>query len=224
MDGDSGLTIEQLAEQGGVPVRTVRFYISEGLLPRPEGRGKGGWYSREHLLRLRLARLLAERRVPLGEIRVQLERLTLDEVRALLAEEEQRASAMAGVEPSGSPKAYVSALLERARAGRAWAAEGAPSYSRPAPAAAAPLAPPVASGPVSEAMPPGVSRPSSLAETWRRIELAPGVELHVRSDVESRQRGLIDRVLKLAGEAVRRRSWPPSGGSSRQGGIRHGEE
>src|ERR1044072_5340530 len=43
MAGDEpGLTIEELAKRADVPVRTVRFYITERLLPGPGGRGRGG--------------------------------------------------------------------------------------------------------------------------------------------------------------------------------------
>ena len=52
--------IEELADLVGVPVRTVRYYIAEGLLPGPGTRGKGTVYGEEHLLRLRLIRLLAD--------------------------------------------------------------------------------------------------------------------------------------------------------------------
>src|ERR1700749_2322863 len=82
------LTIEELAERVGVPVRTVRFYITEGLVPGPEGRGKAATYGEDQLLRLRLVRRLSDRRVPLVEIRAILAPLSLDEVRTLLGEEQ----------------------------------------------------------------------------------------------------------------------------------------
>jgi DNA-binding transcriptional MerR regulator len=54
------LTAEELAEQAGVPLRTVRFCIANGLLPRAGDRGHGALYGQEHLLRLRLIHRLAE--------------------------------------------------------------------------------------------------------------------------------------------------------------------
>jgi DNA-binding transcriptional MerR regulator len=106
------LSIEELADAAGVPVRTVRFYISDGLLPGPGGRGRAAFYGEEHQLRLQLIRVLAARRVPLAEIRERLAGLTLAEIRALLAEEETTARQQAAEQ---SPRDYISVLLARAR-------------------------------------------------------------------------------------------------------------
>ena len=74
---ERGWTVEELADLVGVPVRTIRYYITEGLLPGPGTRGKGTVYTEEHLLRLRLIRLLADQRVPLAQIREQVAALSL---------------------------------------------------------------------------------------------------------------------------------------------------
>src|SRR5690242_10862011 len=58
LENEQTYTIEELAEQVGTPVRTIRFYIAEGLLSGPGTRGKAASYSGEHLLRLRLIRRL----------------------------------------------------------------------------------------------------------------------------------------------------------------------
>jgi DNA-binding transcriptional MerR regulator len=56
--GDAGagaeLTIEQLAAEVGMSVRNIRNHQSRGLLPAPEVRARVGYYSREHVERLRL--------------------------------------------------------------------------------------------------------------------------------------------------------------------------
>ena len=65
MQEGEALTIEQLAERVGVTVRTVRFYISDGLLPGPEGRGKAASHGDEHLLRLQNW-VLAKKRSSMG--------------------------------------------------------------------------------------------------------------------------------------------------------------
>src|SRR6185312_388637 len=96
----SHFTIEELAEQVNVPVRTVRYYITEGLLPGPEGRGKATTYSAEHLQRLRLIRLLSNQHRPLAEIHQLLSRRSWAEIRTLLAEEEQRVKEL---ESAGQP-------------------------------------------------------------------------------------------------------------------------
>jgi DNA-binding transcriptional MerR regulator len=47
------LTLAELAEQSGVPGRTIRFYIARGLLPGPGKAGRGATYGRAHRERLR---------------------------------------------------------------------------------------------------------------------------------------------------------------------------
>jgi DNA-binding transcriptional MerR regulator len=48
------LTIEQLAGEVGMSVRNIRNHHSRGLLPPPEVRARVGYYSAEHVDRLRL--------------------------------------------------------------------------------------------------------------------------------------------------------------------------
>jgi len=48
------LTIEQLAAEVGMSVRNIRNHHSRGLLPPPEVRARVGYYSAEHVARLRL--------------------------------------------------------------------------------------------------------------------------------------------------------------------------
>lgn len=43
------LTLQQLTEQSGVPSRTIRYYIQQGLLPAPQGQKRGAYYTDSHL-------------------------------------------------------------------------------------------------------------------------------------------------------------------------------
>ena len=187
------MTIEELAQDVGVSVRTVRFYITEGLIPGPGTRGKSAAYGQEHLLRLQLVRRLSEQHVPLADIRRQLAGLSLDEVRVLLQEEEIRDAELQRAAQDLSPKEYVSALLDRARAGHR-------PPSSPWPGSSQQLQSPPLRARDQEVFSPE-SPPVRDGETWQRQELAPGIELHVRSDIEARYRGLIDRLLRLVDEA-----------------------
>jgi DNA-binding transcriptional MerR regulator len=56
LEGDTPgeFTIDQLAQASGVTVRNIRAHQSRGLLPPPEVRGRTGFYTDEHLDRLRL--------------------------------------------------------------------------------------------------------------------------------------------------------------------------
>ena len=52
--GRYDLTIEQLAAETGMSVRNIRNHHTRGLLPPPEVRARVGYYSSEHVARLRL--------------------------------------------------------------------------------------------------------------------------------------------------------------------------
>lgn len=71
MDEDPAPTysLGQLAERTGVPARTIRYYQSEGLLPRPERQGRGALYGTEHLHRLELIIDLRDRGLTLAAIK-----------------------------------------------------------------------------------------------------------------------------------------------------------
>jgi DNA-binding transcriptional MerR regulator len=69
------MRIDELAQRGGVPSRTIRYYTQQGLLPPPYLRGRVGWYDDSHLERLRLIKELQEKRfLPLSVIRSVLKR------------------------------------------------------------------------------------------------------------------------------------------------------
>jgi DNA-binding transcriptional MerR regulator len=61
-------TIEELSEQSGFTRRTIRYYIQEGLLEAPAGRGRGGFYNDSHLTKLRYIKSLQEKGLSLTAI------------------------------------------------------------------------------------------------------------------------------------------------------------
>jgi DNA-binding transcriptional MerR regulator len=62
------ITLAELAEASATPARTIRFYISRGLLDGPSKAGRGAAYSAAHLARLeQIKNLQAEGRT-LAEI------------------------------------------------------------------------------------------------------------------------------------------------------------
>lgn len=67
-------TIEELCGLTDTPRRTVRYYIQQGLLDRPEGERRGAWYTQRHLEQLLTIR------------RWQGEGLSLERIRELLRE------------------------------------------------------------------------------------------------------------------------------------------
>jgi DNA-binding transcriptional MerR regulator len=61
-------TLAELADASGIPARTIRFYISRGLLDGPAKAGRGAVYTNAHLERLeRIKSLQGEGRL-LSEI------------------------------------------------------------------------------------------------------------------------------------------------------------
>jgi DNA-binding transcriptional MerR regulator len=62
------LTLTELAAESGVPGRTIRFYISRGLLPGPGKAGRGATYGAGHLARLREIAGLQANGLTLAEI------------------------------------------------------------------------------------------------------------------------------------------------------------
>ncbi len=71
------MRIGELAERSGITVRTIRYYIEEGLLPPPPRRGKYGDFDASYLQRLRLIRRLKEERLSIPAIRLRLEEMGL---------------------------------------------------------------------------------------------------------------------------------------------------
>jgi len=63
------IDLTELADRAGVSIRTVRYYIQQGLLQEPEARGPGAHYTEEHLDRLLLIKRLQKEHLPLAEIR-----------------------------------------------------------------------------------------------------------------------------------------------------------
>jgi DNA-binding transcriptional MerR regulator len=61
-------TIEQLSELTGYSRRTIRYYIHQGLLEPPAGRGRGGFYFDSHLQKLQEIRTQQEKGLRLTAI------------------------------------------------------------------------------------------------------------------------------------------------------------
>jgi DNA-binding transcriptional MerR regulator len=61
-------TIRELAAESGVPERTIRFYISRGILDPPLRGGRGAAYGPAHLKRLKEIRDLQSKGLMLADI------------------------------------------------------------------------------------------------------------------------------------------------------------
>jgi DNA-binding transcriptional MerR regulator len=65
-------TIDQLCEMTGLTRRTIRYYVQEGLVDPPAGRGRGGFYNDSHLRQLNNIKSLRDRKVSLAAISAQM--------------------------------------------------------------------------------------------------------------------------------------------------------
>jgi DNA-binding transcriptional MerR regulator len=77
--------VEEIAAAAALPVDTLRFYQSRGLVPPPQRRGRRAVYSDEHLARLRRIRALQQQGFKLEQIQRVLARPADSTKESLLA-------------------------------------------------------------------------------------------------------------------------------------------
>lgn len=175
-------TLTELADLANVSPRTIRYYISQGLLPGPGTVGPGAKYDDTDLARLRVVKRLQLDHLPLAEIRGRLADMDDDEVAQL---------------DQAPPPPVDSALdyLRRIRAPHPIAERPAmyrmskllPTEPEPQPAAAAPAPAPAPA--------PDIRLERSQ---WDRIELAPDIELHIRRPLARSTAKRVDRLISIA--------------------------
>jgi DNA-binding transcriptional MerR regulator len=220
-------TLAELAALSGIPARTIRYYITQGLLPPPGREGPATRYPAATLDRLRLIARLRDAHQPLATIRARLAYLDDREVSELAASPEGPSEP-----PAGSALEYVRALLETGTVEETGA--------RPLPRALAPhlrrLSIPIPDGPpaapapseaapsqdatwdlaadeepqpaqddrqlagTDPAAPPTVIRQPATGERsqWERIAITTDIELHLRRPLSRRDNRVVDRLLAFA--------------------------
>ena len=142
MPSGTNYAIADLARLTGLNVRTIRYYIAQGLIPASGESGPGAHYSQGHLDRLRLTKRLQQQHLPLAEIRARLNVLSDDDVAGLVAgPDEQRLA------PETSALDYIRDLL---------AAPSTTAPSTPMPSIPMPSVPPprMSAPSVAPAVPP----------------------------------------------------------------------
>ena len=68
-DDAARLPLDQLAALTGLTARTVRYYIQQGLVDRPQGAKRGAYYQRRHVEQLLLIRRWTDAGLSLERIR-----------------------------------------------------------------------------------------------------------------------------------------------------------
>ncbi len=187
-------SLDELTDQAGVTVRTVRYYIAEGLLPPPVGGGPRSAYTSGHLDRLRLIGRLKDAYLPLREIRRRLAGLSDEEVGAALARTEEPAA----TGPVDSAADYIARVRHRdlneisqpfMSPPRSSHRARAPSGRGDTLAGEAP--------PAFAAVPPETLEPAEPM-TWRRLAITAEAELLIREETYLRRAEQIDGLIAWA--------------------------
>ncbi|HIG52844.1 MAG TPA: MerR family transcriptional regulator [Candidatus Handelsmanbacteria bacterium] len=207
-------TIESLAKLVGLQRRTIRNYITQGLLRGPDSLGRNARYTDYHLKRLKLIkqmklvlnlslseirRLLntvgANEDLTFGDIKLAAGSMPHDETETESSEMSEAMAPMSAPLPASSPEAEPEedelSALDFIRQRKALT-EGTPALrqrgrhrsGRPAPVA----------GPIEDLLQQlrdllahaAVTR-KTRGEEWVRLQITPDIEIHVRGHLSSEQ-------------------------------------
>ena len=212
MPTDADYTIADLARLTGLNVRTLRYWISQGLIPASGESGPGAHYGDGHLDRVRLIKRLQAEYLPNAEIRRRLSDLSDADVASLVGDEANpqapRATSSAldyvrGILGASSPTAGSSQRSRPAALLRSFA----PSEptAAPAPSGSMPVVGQVAQ--LSEAAapePPATEGTSTTPERsqWERLSLGPDIELHVRRPLSRLEQRRVERLITIARQVL----------------------
>jgi len=183
-------TLAQLAADSGLLPRTIRSWVTQGLLPGPLTRGPTARYPADTLERLLAIRAMRDQlHMPLPAIRQELLVASTEAVRALAAK-----AASLAPETTEEPSAAPSSALDYIRGLRAGAASGLREASAP------PLLPPPKGFDALELTlrrDRGAAARKSHAEAWLRIVVTPDVELAARGPLDTETRARLERCADL---------------------------
>ena len=181
--------IAELAERAGVTQRTIRYYVSEGLLPPPAGRGQRRAYNEAHLQQLERIQHLKAAYLPLHEIR---RRLSTPALAASVAQD--TASAVAG--RAGERSITIPQSDARVRAIGTVGTVGTVGRSPGAE---------IRRGALGFGGSPEVGRIEiyePVESVWRRHTIMPGVELHFQETDDPALAEAIQRLIREAGRIL----------------------
>lgn len=191
-DRNDTYTLDELTSAADVTVRTVRYYIAEGLLPPPEGSGRGARYSAHHRDRLDVIGSLKQRHLPLKEIRHHLQQLAPDELTDLACEVRLEA------DTDRSPMVRGSVADEDVTYASAHMAEPNESTSGDSPALDYIRS--IREEPIPHRHVP--VPPAESDRQWRRLPISPDAELMVSDDLYRRRREQIESLLTWARRVI----------------------
>ena len=162
--------------------RTIRYYISEGLVQASEEKqGTASVFGYVSLLQLVVVKKLQADHLPIRKIRDLVAGKSEQELETLLGIGEEAGK------KANDAKRYLESLLTGTTSSPP-SPVAPPRVGRRMNAAAAP--------------PPPSAGPDPAPGSWHRVEIEPGLELHIRSDyarpaTSARTRGLAERVRSI---------------------------
>lgn len=175
--GDETYSAEQLEKILGVKARNVHYWVQEGLLEGP-GAGRGARYTDEHLAKLFLIQKLREQGLSLPEIKKAIDRIRDADVPALANEARSH-------RPRETTRATD--LITQ------WLTAASATHGMPV--AGSSVRSPARTASFLRARESAVRM---AGDSWRRIPLAPDLELHVREPLSSSSQHLLEALLEYA--------------------------
>jgi DNA-binding transcriptional MerR regulator len=188
-DGQCDYSIGELADEAGVSTRTIRYYVSEGLLPPPVGAGPHSRYTDAHRQQLEIIGRLKAQYLPLKEIR-----------RRLIGHGAHPMAAPASdAAPEEPEHGRFRGLSRRSR-------EIAKERGHRLNFAAADMASPMLSEPIQAAVNYSMPPPSDYRERdqpWRRVAISEEAELLITEDQYRRHQDKIDWLIQWAQKVLK---------------------
>ena len=175
--------IQELSELTGYSRRTIRYYIQEGLLEPPAGRGRGGFYYDSHLNTLSKIRQLQNQGLQLASIAQILKTSEMETLEKSGGREDELAWDCVVADETDLDK-EIRHALDPSFAEETEAAEQTedPRFKRSTREPASRLE----------------GARDTSRQVWIRYPIADGVALHIRRDIDVSQRKKIDQVIRLA--------------------------
>ena len=162
-------------------IRTLRFYVTQGLLDKPLAyEHRTALYGYRHLLQVVVIKCLQANHIPIRKIRDVLQGLSNEEMERLVdlptgaVRVEQSVTDALNLQAPSLPKApgqkyYGSGLASPLLRGILQSRFSSRSV-RPEPQM------------VAEESKPRYAEPPAIPNSWRHLEVGPGVEIHLRAD------------------------------------------
>ena len=192
-------TLEGLEKLSGLSIRTLRYYIQEGLLPGPDTRGKNARYSHDHLDIIRFIERFKEVNMPLKQIRHLLETMSSEEIERIISsrlddnliflnqeisKKETTPQTKREDQKRSSALEYIR-NLENLQETMKVRDRNTIVYNSPA----LPQAP-------VQPKPASKFQQYKHGESWQRIQLADGLELQVRRPTSKKNQQMVDEILE----------------------------